>query len=116
MSNLKGKVLVIIFDKRMKEAYSEAAFLYQQLYLKGFVSVLAADKSDLKTIENNGYDLRYVFLESVLPIPTKEQEDSIYHMHDVTNHLHYWLDDFSECEKVLANFERVELELIQQRS
>jgi hypothetical protein len=116
MSNLKGKVFVIIFDKRMKEAYSEAAFLYQQLYLRGFISVLAADKNDLIMIQDNGYDLRYVFLESMLPIPTKEQEDSIYHMHDVTNHLHFWLDDFNSVDKVLDNFERVELELIQQRS
>lgn len=115
MINLKGKVFVILFDKRDVDGYSKAAHLYQKLAHKGFISVLAADKNDLTTIQDNGYDLRYVFLDSGIPIPTPEQEESVYHLHDVTNHLHFWLDDFNNVDKVLDNFERVELELIQQR-
>lgn len=116
MSNLKGKVFVLLFDKRDVEGYSKAAHLYQKLAHKGLISVLAADKNDLVMIQDNGYDLRYVFLDSGIAIPTPEQEESVYHLHDVTNHLHYWLDDFNNVDKVLDNFERVELELIQQRS
>lgn len=116
MINLKGKVFVILFDKRDVDGYSKAAHLYQKLAHKGFISVLAADKNDLTLIQDNGYELRYVFLDSGIAIPTPEQEESVYHLHDVTNHLHYWLDDFNNIDKVLDNFERVELELIQQRS
>lgn len=112
MSNLKGKVFVILFDKRDTEGYSKAAHLYQKLAHKGFISVLAVDKQDLNMIQDNGYDLRYIFLNSGIPIPTPEQEESIYHLHDITNHLHYWLEDYNNAEEVLANFERVELELI----
>lgn len=108
MSNLKGKIIVILYEDSEHETYENACTVYKELASKGLISVFVTQEKHLQLVENNGYDLRYLFLYDNLPIPLPEQEQSVYHLHNITNPYHYWLDDINRVQEALDYFIKIE--------
>ena len=113
MNLLKGKTVIILFDNDSNEIEERAIELYK--YLKGIdvIAMFATSYYQLSIINSGGYDLLYLFLYDGQTIPTKEQGESIYHLHDVTQADHYWLDyyDNYDLDKAITFFSKSQEEL-----
>lgn len=88
--------------------YEDACEVYKRLASQGVISIFVSYKEQLQLIENSGYDLRYVFLYDGVDIPTPEEAFSIYHLHDITNPHHYWVDVDVNYEGIIDFFNKVE--------
>lgn len=113
MNTLKSKTVVILFNNNSDEIETIAIKLYKQLKEQGLFGVFATSYNQLSTIKRHGYDLLYLFLYDGQVIPTKEQRESIYHLHDVTQAGHYWLDHYDDynLNKALNFFAEAQKEL-----
>lgn len=111
MNALKGKTVVILFNNNSNEIEATAIKLYKQLKEQGLCGVFATSYNQLSTIKRHGYDLLYLFLYDGQTIPTKEEGQSIYHLHDVTREDHYWLYRKTNPQKAIDFFIQAELEL-----
>ena len=111
MNLLKGKTVIILFDNDSNEIEERAIELYK--YLKGIdvIAMFATSYYQLSIINSGGYDLLYLFLYDGQTIPTKEQGESMYHLHDVTQADHYWLYSKTNPQKAIDFFIQAELEL-----
>lgn len=85
MNTLKGNTIVILFNNNSKEIEEIAIDVYKELKEKGLNAMFATSYNQLSTIKRHGYDLLYLFLYDGQTIPTKEQGESIYHLHDVAH-------------------------------
>ena len=94
MSILKDKTIVILFNNNSKEIEEIAIDTYKQLKEKGLNVMFATSFNQLSLIRHYGNNLLYLFLYDGQVVPTKEQWQSIYHLHDVTHPEHYWLDRY----------------------
>ena len=113
MNTLKGKTIVILFNNNSDEIEATAIKLYKQLKEQGLCAMFATSYNQLSLIKRYGYDLLYLFLYDGQVIPTKEQGESIYHLHDVTQADHYWLDyyDNYDLDKAIKFFFEAQEEL-----
>ena len=111
MNVLKGKTVVILFNNNSDEIEATAIKVYKQLKEQGLYGVFATSYNQLSTIKRHGYDLLYLFLYDGQTIPTKDQGESIYHLHDVTQADHYWLYRKTNPQKAIDFFIQAELEL-----
>lgn len=114
MNALKSKTVVILFNNNSDEIEATAIKLYKQLKEQGLYGVFATSYNQLSTIKRHGYDLLYLFLYDGQTVPTKEQGESIYHLHDVTHPEHYWLsqqDDY-DLDKAVKFFVDSQKELL----
>lgn len=113
MNILKGKTIVILFNNNSDEIENRAISLYKQLKHKGLCAMFATSYNQLSLIKRHGYDLLYLFLYDGQVIPTKEQGQSIYHLHDVTQAEHYWLDQYDnyDLDKAIKFFVGAQKEL-----
>lgn len=113
MNTLKGKTFVILFNNNSDEIENTAIKLYKQLKEDGLFGVFATSYNQLSLIKRHGYDLLYLFVYDGQIIPTKEQGESIYHLHDVTQADHYWLDQYgnNNLDKALKFFAEAQKEL-----
>lgn len=113
MNTLKGKTVVILFNNNSDEIEATAIKVYKQLKEQGLYGVFATSYNQLSLIKRHGFDLLYLFLYDGQTIPTKEQGESIYHLHDVTQADHYWLDyyDNYDLDKAITFFSKAQEEL-----
>ena len=113
MNTLKGKTVAILFNNNSNEIEATAINVYKQLKEQGLYGVFATSYNQLSTIKRHGYDLLYLFLYDCQTIPTKEQGESIYHLHDVTQADHYWLDHYDSynLDKAITFFSKAKEEL-----
>ena len=110
---LKGKTVVILLESELEHIEEKAFFLFRKLKKCGLIVEFAKNYDEVVLIEQDYNELLYLFLYDNLPVPTKEQGESIYHLHDITNPHHYWLDvlDEEHYDKALSYFVEVEKEL-----
>ena len=111
MTLLKGKTVIILFDNDTNEIEERAIELYKYFKSVGIIAMFATSYEQLSIIKRHGYNLLYVFLDSNKPIPTKEEGQSMYHLHDVTREDHYWLYSKTNPQKAIDFFIRADLEL-----
>ena len=111
MNPLKGKTVIILFDDDSNEIEERAIELYKYFKSIAVSAMFATSYYQLSVIKRHGYNLLYVFLDSNKPIPTKEEGQSIYHLHDVTQADHYWLYRKTNPKKAIDFFIQAELEL-----
>ena len=111
MNPLKGKTVIILFDNDSNEIEERAIELYKYFKSVDVIAMFATSYYQLSVIKRHGYDLLYMFLDSDKPIPTKEEGQSMYHLHDVTQADHYWLYSKTNPQKAIDFFIQAELEL-----
>lgn len=109
MGLLNGKVFVIAYDTGNN--YEVACELYKNLVVQGIVPIIMLDKETLNLIENNEYDLRYIFIHSSTDIQTVKSNFPTFHLYDKVNPYHFLFDGKS-ADEVIRYFEYVEEELL----
>lgn len=108
MGLLSGKVFVIIYDGW--DNYEIACELYKNLVGKGIVTMIIFDKETLNVIENNEYDLRYIFIHSCSDVQIESSNLPAPYFYDKVNPYHFLFDGKS-ADEVIRYFEYVEEEL-----